>query len=748
MREQHHFPSLLPYLTLGKGNAGLKLTLIKEDPSACTQCSFPFLVLDDADPLTRLLKAAFVTDSGTTIKEVFLLVQKDSYAFTANQLTPLTNADIEAFWQETHQVLRHDQPGAPLLTLQPQIDDRGRLVPFQSLFFCRETEAYFAPPCPHCGAPLQLCSNDLQLASLDLPHYTGSLRRYLFCSTCFSSGREKELYAHHRNAHDPPLVRDGADLIRSFAQLIRETGEEATLPCIACRQNDQCFGRADSSLPPIVPFSFYPFYMLIHEAMSLNGLDFLAMVAGASAEQLVTRLTNTGQPGRALLVESLTSGRGAVRPFIFPGEPRLFLETLYLKLSFLGQIISELFPAPGRDQPDPLLYLDRLWVKLTDRPGLLPYLWNYELSHIDLVRDPLHFPAHPPMPSAYALHLLGVIWFTALLTNSRQDVLQVERAIERARDRVLQDGSIIPDELVRDSTFLPENVFWHPAAFQPAHDWGSLWEEALSLGWSLFLVSGRGEGANSREELIEAIDELRTKIKGKLFTHFAAEPEAARLPEGEAIHGILSRILSRWRHVPVIPPEEEWDKTVVLPQDANPETTVTPGSASVFQDSSATMVLSPPLGPASDASALDEAIFQETVILSSKAVEPVTSAELKGSEAAPEELAETVILKPSAATEDRAAAAGGMGAATPGEAVADQVLPETVILSPPSGGQAPRRSYPDQAASQPDREQPVSPLPVVEPGQDATSKKPKPGEEDDLLSETIILTPGQDRDRK
>ncbi len=108
------------------------------------------------------------------------------------------------------------------------------------------------------------------------------------------------------------------------------------------------------------------------------------------------------------------------------------------------------------------------------------------------------------MPSAYALHLLGVIWFTALLTNSRQDVLQVERAIERARDRVLQDGSIIPDELVRDSTFLPENVFWHPAAFQPADDWGSLWEEALSLGWSLFLVSGevkeRIPGKNSLKQ--------------------------------------------------------------------------------------------------------------------------------------------------------------------------------------------------------------------------------------------------------
>ena len=63
MREQHRFPSLQPYLTLGKGNAGLKLTLIKEDPSACTQCSFPFLVLDDADPFTRLLKAACVTAS-------------------------------------------------------------------------------------------------------------------------------------------------------------------------------------------------------------------------------------------------------------------------------------------------------------------------------------------------------------------------------------------------------------------------------------------------------------------------------------------------------------------------------------------------------------------------------------------------------------------------------------------------------------------------------------------------------------
>ena len=789
MREQHHSPSLLSYLAPDKGGIRLKIALLSEDPATLVHYPFPFFLINDTDPLSRLVQAAFVTDSGSRIKDVFLLVQRDTYSFAANQLVPLTNVDVEGFWQQTYQVHCQHEGGSPLITLQQQLDHQGKLAPFQSLFFCSSTRTCFHPPCPSCGVPLQLCSNDHLLDSLGLPQYTRSLSRYLFCPTCFSSGQGTDFYTHHKNPLDPALVKDCADLIRAFGQLVRERNEGSGLPCMVCAQNEQCFGPASSSAPPIVPFSFYPFYMLIYEAMSLNGLDFLAMVAGASTEELAARLRRTGEPGRAISVESFKPGRGALRPFLFDDDARFFLEILYLKLTFLGQIVTEIFPASGKGKPDPLLYLDRIWVKLTVRAGLLPYLWNFELNYIDLVRDPLDLPAHPPMPPAYALHLLGLIWFTVLLTNSTQEVAEVQRAIERAHDRIHQNDPINLADLMAEPAFLPENVFWNPASFELAEDWHSLWGEALKIGWSLFQASSQGESSGFREELIGAIARLRANIKREMFLESAVGSVPDRSTEAEAIHGILSLLAAKWRESAVVQPEEEWEKTLVLPSDARFEETLPPGLEAAPEDTSATVILGSPGAPQPIAAAADEEIFQETVILSGKglaerirsdeaparkageelsetvilgspeasagwdttpasAPPPVSDEQPKGAGEKSEELAETVILTPSPKPEARDVTYGRSGAPAPAETAKEETLPETVILSPQRGPRTPPRVLSDQAAPGHVLEPPESPPSESEGREDAAAMKPKPGEEDDLLSATIILSPSKDRDKK
>lgn len=785
MREQSLSPSLLPYLAPGKGGIGLEIALQSEDPATLAVDAGPFLVIAEADPLTRLIKGAFVTDSGSRIKEVFLLLQRDTYPLATNRLAPLTNADIEDFWQKTYRYQYQHQNGSPLITLQQQLDKQGKLAPFQPLWFCRIAKAYFHPACPACGAPLQLCSNDQLLASLDLPPYSLSLSRYLFCPSCFSSGSDTDFYAHHRSTHDPARVKDCAELVRAFGQLVQAGNAGSGVPCMACPHREECFGAAATAAPPILPFSFYPFHMLIYDAMSLNGLDFVALLAGASFEELEARLRQTGEPGRAAYLGGIGASCGTHHSFFFPDDARLFLEILYLKLTFLQLIVVELFLDPENDQPDPLLFIDRIWVKLTDRAGLQPYLWNFEVRFLDLLRNPLDLPAHPPMPRAYALHLLGLIWFSVLLTNSKQELSQVQRAVERAHDRVLAGDCDLPADMTVDSAYLPENICWHPAPGKLDEGWRHLWEEALRIGWSLLQASAQGGIAGFQEELVRTLDDLRASIKAQLFSERPAAMEAGDAAEAEAIHGILSRLLAKWRQASAVPTEEEWEKTVVLPREVGFETTLPLGEASAaVPDAAATMILATPEARQSGTAATDEEIFEETVILSGKGVrEPLQGEAALSSPAADElsetvilgapgvgggqvpspapsppveaeetgsilpELAETVILAPSSRPEIHEAAVEQPGAATPVEDSRAEMVPETVILSPGSSPRLAPRA-PAQVVKEDEHERAPIPTAESEAPDDATAGKPKAGEEDDLLSATIILTPAKDRDKK
>ncbi|MGV8074544.1 MAG: hypothetical protein AB2L11_08315 [Syntrophobacteraceae bacterium] len=789
MIKQLHFQSLLPYLTSAEGGAGLKIALLSESETTLKGYSFPFLLISDSDSLTRLVKAEFVTDSGSIVKHVFLLVQRDAYSFPTNRMAPLTNADVDNFWRQTYQVRSQCTAGGRPITLQQQLDDAGKLTPFQSLFFCSATGTYFHPPCPACGAPLEPCSNDSLLESLGLPQYNLSLDRYLFCPDCFSSGKLKDFYTHQKNAHDAPFVKECSDLVRAFGQLVKERIEGSGLPCIVCPENERCFGSGVSTAPPIVPFSFYPFFMLIYEAMSLNGLDFVALLSGASVEELEARLRKTGELGRAAYIKNYKPGGETAINYLFADDSRLFLEILYLKLSFLGQIISERFHDSEKGQPDSLLYVDRIWVKLKDRSGLLPYLWNFELNYIDLVHEPLDLPAHPPMPQAYALHLLGLIWFTALLTNSKQEISQVHLAVEHARSRTIENDCIKTDSLMVEPEFLPENVFWNPAPIGLADDWHGLWEETLKIGWSLLQSSVQGESAGLMEKLVSRIEQLRTGIRREMFSENNARKDADNLAESGAIHGILSRIATKWSQSAVEEHGDEWEKTVVLPSDARFEATLPPGLASESADDSATVILAAPEAPQADASNMDEEIFEETVILSGKGIQgifptdevppkkddeelsetiildaPVSGAGPRAvhsaasptfkdsgfgkTEGVAEELDKTVILSPSPQSGSRGSSFGEQEPTIPVEAASEDDLSETVILSPAREPQASRPSYQDQAVSQHDGKQSATPFPESETRSDTAGKKRKKSEEDDELSATIVLSPSKDRDKK
>ena len=88
-------PSLLPYLQPDKTHFRLEISLSSRENSFPEKSSFPFLTISESSPFERLLEAKIVTDADTVIKKIFLLQQSDDYRYLADEMWPLTNADID-----------------------------------------------------------------------------------------------------------------------------------------------------------------------------------------------------------------------------------------------------------------------------------------------------------------------------------------------------------------------------------------------------------------------------------------------------------------------------------------------------------------------------------------------------------------------------------------------------------------------------------------------------------------------------
>jgi len=554
VKNNTEMPSLLPYLDSAGAKLYLRFSFFPQAPSAQGKSRFPFLVIDDSNPLGRLLEAQFVTDAESDIKRVFILLQKDEYLFATDELWPVNNPDVDQCWQEAFSFYSKKAQNSSVTVLSDQIGKDGGLLPLQPLFFCRVRQTFFHPLCPECGTPVQQCYDDELLGGLGLQPFSTSLKRYLFCPSCSSSGREACFYAFSLETSDPPMVKDRWDLIRGFGLLTEGKSHMGAFPCTECPNQHECFVSDGLAASRIVPLSFYPFHMLIFEAMSLSALDFLSLVSGASLEDLESRLHERQQLGRISCLRGLKRDGLANAPFFFGRNERHFLEVLYLKLSFLGEVVQTVFSGLGMYQHPALgLSVDRIWVKLTDQGSLLPFLWNFKVKVIDVGADGAKRPFLPKYPPWYGLHFLGLFWFYALVVNKRQRVSEVYMALAQAMERVSSNAEVtldilLTDELNRVSSW--ENILWNREGHQEqplTEDGVRLWRACLGLGWSLLNASLRGDPAWSREGFWQELENLREEIKDSLFRQGSTVGLAEPTAEDKAIHEIIVRLMDKWR---------------------------------------------------------------------------------------------------------------------------------------------------------------------------------------------------------
>jgi hypothetical protein len=646
-----------------------------------------------------------------------------------DELWPINNHDIDQSWQKAFSFYSRGRQKRSVITLAHQIDHTGGITPLHSLFFCKKRRIFFHPPCPHCGLPLHQCYDDNLLSRLGFQPYATSLERYLFCPSCFASKGISDFYVYESEGPDPSTLKTTLknrwDLMKAFGFLLDKGEHHDHFPCLDCPDKGDCYGSDDMVVSRMVPFSFYPFYMLIFEAMSLNALDFLSLVSGASFEELEARLRAKGELGRMGCLNEVKQDRLVKVPFLFDKDERYFVEVLYLKLSFLGELIRAVFSSDQDTykHPDLRLSIDRIWVSLPEHDGLLPFFWDFNVMITDIMRNPHEAPSFPKTPPSYGLHFLSLVWFYALLVNRKQDVAQVYHSLGAVIDKLdAADGFSFKNIIEEGSieTFLPENIFWRPEGKTIPENGHILWERSLNLGWSLLRAALHDDSKWSQEEFCQQLELLRAEVKKNLFQEMPEYVHYAQPLETKAIYSILTTVIDKWRlRIEAEKKEETLEKTVVL-------------SAGDFQKEAATPEVKGEEG--------EEEALAETVVLSREEFRKQAEAPTV-EDTTREALAETVVLSPGGTQEK--IMGPPLKKKKEGE---EEALEKTVVLSPLQAfkdSSGPSREFPLGKKGAKEKEVP-SKVSVKSKEVKKTSEEPHDG---DFFAETIFISPNkQERD--
>jgi hypothetical protein len=505
--------SLLPYLQ----GPHLKLSLF---PAATPLRDkvYPFRVLDDTHPFSRSIEAVFLTDAGDVLKKVVLQIQKDRYLLTADEPNPVTNSDIEEGWRLAFSHSLGE--GSDRILLAAQFDAEGAPTQLDPLFYCRTRDLFFHPVCPSCGQVLTLCRDEELLNNNALSSYTRTRSRYLHCAFCCLHGLP-EFYLYQLDNDDPVTVKDRWALIDRFGLVDISMNPGDAFPCVGCPGRKACFGPDHEVRTRIVPFSFYPFYLLVKDLPSLHGSDFLRLVSGARAAELADSIDPQRHPGRVTCLRQLIQSGGPGEPLFRPDDERSFLEILFLKLSFLSDLLLR---CSARELADTRLRYDRVWVHLPPASRALPRFWNFRL---EMAHDIC--PAGMGVAPSEALCQLGIFWIQVLCQNQTIGQKDIYAAVAGW----LRNGADPLHGATEDRwlavILAPANIFWRPDGRRVGEGLLSFWDRAIAPAQLLLQAVRMGGAVPSRAELVETVETLRGEVKAAIFAVAPAALQKADL---------------------------------------------------------------------------------------------------------------------------------------------------------------------------------------------------------------------------
>ena len=517
------------------------------------------------DAIAALRTARVVHQPKGDMGEIFLLSQADTYGPIASELQPLTNAALETWWQTAISAWTQSQGACNRFGLSPPVNDSGVPVAYAPLFYCRQRELYCHPLCPECGSPLELCRQDAVLLEAGLPAFSTSLTRYLYCVRCHGAPETRKFYTLVKPGGDADGVYNARELIEGFSRLLAKPDLADGLPCIQCSETADCYGPDTRVLERMRPIQFYPFYMIVQPAPTVNALDFIPLLAGAPPRDVQRVLAADHRPERLKAFNNLLPRISRGSGMLFDADERQFLEVLYLKLSFLQALLT--LVREDTDMAVDRMSMEGIWVHLARHSARLPFLWSFDVTAADPVGRPSKRALGSDAAGARWMSFFGYAWHFVLLVNSRQAMDQVLGAL-RNRMRPATDAGVDIEAPAQSATvFGPHNIFWNADPSELPGQWREHWDEALSLGTRL--LQAADTPTSGLQESIEAdIDVLKNAVRQSLFAVSipSGETAAARenvLPAQErtvsdgqsdaadpAIAQILSAILQQYKKRP------------------------------------------------------------------------------------------------------------------------------------------------------------------------------------------------------
>ncbi len=601
--------TLLPYLDV-QSSFYLKITLSPLEDGAEKKSGSPFLVVSDSDPYSRTYDARLFTDAGAEISHTCLILQKDEYNIQKDELRPICNKDIERHWQRAFLFYSRDNQANPLFATAGQMDADGNPVPFNSLFYCRHKKEYFHPPCPDCGQLLQLCHDDTILTECGLLPYTTSIERYLYCPACFESKKTSGFYTFSLKAGEPLFVKDRNNLIKDFGKLLKDKVKSKNFPCLSCEDKTACFSLEHMASSRIEPFSFYPFHALIIKSGSINALDFLPLISGAGVKDVERHLVENHLYGRLSCLKELTNKNRTITPFFSLGQNRFFLEVLYLKLSFLGELVEHVLSETYYSSPDLRFSMDKIWIDLPEQNSRLPFFWNFKTRIIETGVGMKSSRIFSKPNQAYSFYYIGIAWFYVLCANRTQGAGQINFALENMLDESAEKDEIGFIDLLNCGThpeFNIENIFWKPEEYGVNPRWNAIWEKTLVIGWRIFKAELSGDKKWSADHFRQELNILISEIKENLFGKVNVEVRTDNQEEqNRAIRDILLNVRKKIQEDVTAETAEDSEETIALSKtDMVSDTDVKQADVS-----EQTLVI--PSGGVED----DDDVLNETVILS------------------------------------------------------------------------------------------------------------------------------------
>lgn len=477
---------------------------------------------------------------GSFLRNVSLVIQRDHYPSFRSGPAP-TNSSIDECWQRALDRRRSPETAVHHVFLNDHTDSDGNIRPFAPLSYCRERGCFFHPPCARCAKMLQLCTDDVLLGEFGLPQYRRSLRRYLYCPDC-TPLHGTPWFTLVSAGEDVSVVKDRSGLLNSFGTVNDTVDPGLGFPCPGCSLSDTCYGPESRVAERVAVVAFYPFYLFIDGEAVLDGEFFLGLIGGGTARAIADKRSREIVAKDDIDFSAVPYSRED--GYLFPvSDGRHFLEVLYLKLLFLKQVA-------GNGNSDSLLhYMSSRYVSPRElgvfRPvaSSLPPFWNFTLTYQSVEQELEHLSPAAVKFRGSRMLFFGFFFFVVLLVNRN---LQEEEILSQLKEILAQmEGSDSPPSAGHE-LFQARNIYWDPGSSDGAGEYGAVWSKIVDCGLSL--LNGGLQGTSMEQWCAEApLEKWTGEVASLLLSSLPLkdnQPDTAG--NDEAILTILDTISAKW----------------------------------------------------------------------------------------------------------------------------------------------------------------------------------------------------------